>query len=173
MKQGEQKPERGGPRPGKKGKGRGKRLFEYGELRLLLLALIEARPCHGYELIKMIERRFGGSYSPSPGVIYPTLSWLEDMGYAAIEPGAGGRKLYGLTPEGRRFLEVSRGEADELMRRDVPPHLREVPLAVLDAMDELKAALRARLVGGATDEAEIARVAEIVRHAAKDVAAEG
>ena len=95
------------------------------------------------------------------------------MGYAAIEPGAGGRKLYGLTPEGQRFLEVSRGEADELMRRDVPPHLREVPLVVLDAMDELKAALRARLVGGETDEAEIARVAEIVRHAAKDVAGEG
>src|SRR5262245_17752487 len=66
--------------------GRGGRLFDYGELRLLILALIAEAPSHGYELIKSIEERFGGSYTPSPGVIYPTLSWLDDMGYAVIEP---------------------------------------------------------------------------------------
>jgi DNA-binding PadR family transcriptional regulator len=67
-------------------------LFDYGELRLLVLALIAEQPAHGYELIKIIEERFGGSYTPSPGVIYPTLSWLEDMGYARVEPKEGGRK---------------------------------------------------------------------------------
>src|SRR5690606_20422761 len=55
---------------------RGGRAFDYGELRLLILSMIAARPSHGYELIKAVEERFGGSYSPSPGVIYPTLSWL-------------------------------------------------------------------------------------------------
>lgn len=61
--------------------------------------MIAERPRHGYELIKEIEERFGGAYSPSPGVIYPTLSWLDDMGYAAIEPEASGRKLYRITSE--------------------------------------------------------------------------
>src|ERR1700759_1689517 len=61
------------------------RPFDYGELRLLALAMIAEQPRHGYELMKAIEERMGGTYSPSPGVIYPTLSWLEDMGYAAVE----------------------------------------------------------------------------------------
>src|ERR1044072_6068887 len=74
----------------------GGRLFDYGELRLLILALIAEQPRHGYELIKSIEERFGGRYTPSPGVIYPTLSWLEDMGYAAVEAEAAGRKRYSL-----------------------------------------------------------------------------
>lgn len=55
-------------------------------LRLLILALIADQPRHGYELIKAIEERLGGSYSPSPGVIYPILSWLDDVGYATVEP---------------------------------------------------------------------------------------
>src|SRR4051812_30777633 len=63
----------------------GGRLFDYGELRLLVLAMIAEQPRHGYELMQVIEERTGGSYSPSPGVIYPTLSWLEDMGYAHVE----------------------------------------------------------------------------------------
>src|SRR5262245_43980001 len=75
------------------------RLFDYGELRLLLLAMIAGRPRHGYELIKAIEERFGGSYTPSPGVIYPTLSWLDDMGYVAIEAEEAGRKRYRITSE--------------------------------------------------------------------------
>src|SRR5882757_3447872 len=68
---------RGGDRLHRGGR-HGGRLFDYGDLRILILAMIAERPRHGYELIKAIEERFGGSYSPSPGVIYPTLSWLVD-----------------------------------------------------------------------------------------------
>src|SRR5271169_6179913 len=72
----------------------GARPFDYGELRLLVLAMIAEQPRHGYEIIKLIEERFGGSYTPSPGVIYPTLSWLEDMGYTTVEATDTSRKRY-------------------------------------------------------------------------------
>src|SRR3974390_2082631 len=81
------------------GERRGGRPFDYGELRLLALAMIAEQPRHGYELMKAIEERMGGSYSPSPGVIYPTLAWLEDMGYAAVEIEDAGRKRYRITAE--------------------------------------------------------------------------
>jgi DNA-binding PadR family transcriptional regulator len=95
----------------------GGRLFDYGDLRLLLLAMIADKPRHGYEIIKAIEERFGGSYTPSPGVIYPTLSWLVDMGYATAEAEDSGRKSYRITTEGEAFLTANRTAADELLAR--------------------------------------------------------
>ncbi len=91
------------------------RLFDYGDLRLVVLDMIVEQPRHGYELIRAIEERMGGSYSPSPGVIYPTLSWLEDMGYAAVETEDGGRKRYNVTPEGKAFLAANRAALDALL----------------------------------------------------------
>jgi DNA-binding PadR family transcriptional regulator len=127
------------------------RLFDYGEFRLLVLAMIAETPRHGYELIKAIEERFGGSYTPSPGVIYPTLSWLEDMGYAAVE-AEGGRKSYRITEEGAAFLAENRKAADALLARtgDATP---DVPAPVLRAMENLKLALRLRLKSALDDEA--------------------
>lgn len=98
---------------------RGQRLFNYGELRLLLLVMMETQPRHGYELIKEIEDRFEGNYSPSPGVIYPTLSWLDDMGYAKIELSEGSKKQYSITNEGLAFLTANRAAADELLTRSI------------------------------------------------------
>src|SRR6202167_1264790 len=86
-----------------RGSGRG-RVFDQGDLRFVLLRLVAEKPAHGYELIKEIEERLGGAYSPSPGVIYPTLTLLEEMGYAQASQDPQGRKLYGLTPEGERIL---------------------------------------------------------------------
>ncbi|HEY1413025.1 MAG TPA: PadR family transcriptional regulator, partial [Rhodopila sp.] len=96
---------------------RGSRLFDYGELRLLVLAMIAEQPRYGYELMKAIEERMGGSYSPSPGVIYPTLSWLEDMGYTAAEAEEAGRKRYRITAEGEAFLAANRSAVDDLQAR--------------------------------------------------------
>jgi DNA-binding PadR family transcriptional regulator len=95
-------------------------LFDYGELRLLLLAMIAERPHHGYELIKAVEERVGGSYSPSSGVIYPTLSWLDDMGYAQVHAEETDRKRYRITAEGEAFLVANRAAADELLARAGP-----------------------------------------------------
>src|ERR1700757_701318 len=74
--------------------GRLGRFFDHGDLRYVLLGLIAERPRHGYELIKAIEEKFGGMYSPSPGVIYPTLTLLEELGSMRTESGGGTKKLY-------------------------------------------------------------------------------
>src|SRR5438477_3215203 len=89
----------GGGRHGPRG-----RVFERGDLRFVLLHLIGEKPRHGYELITAIEEALGGMYSPSPGVIYPTLTLLEELGYIRPEAGDGAKKLYLATDEGRAFL---------------------------------------------------------------------
>ncbi len=101
--------ERGG-----RGEGRG---FGHGGLRLVLLKLISEKPSHGYELIKAIEERFKGGYSPSPGVIYPTLNWLEDEGFITIQPGDDGRKQASITETGLAFLAEKTEEVDALFER--------------------------------------------------------
>lgn len=159
-------------RHGRGGRHGGGRLFDYGELRLLLLAMIAERPWHGYELIKAIEERFGGSYSPSPGVIYPTLAWLDDMGYAAIEPVEAGRKRYRITAEGEAFLVANRAAADELLAR-VGPVGREgseaVPAPMVRAMENLKLALRLRIQRGSIDAAAAEAIAAALDAAAQTV----
>lgn len=151
---------------------RGQRLFDYGELRLLLLAMIAERPRHGYELIRTIEERFGGSYTPSPGVIYPTLTWLDDMGYATIEAEAAGRKCYRLTHEGEAFLTANRTAADELLVRRPPAQdgvPDEVPAPLVRAMENLKLALRLRLARGPLEQPVIDQIAATLDGAAQSV----
>jgi DNA-binding PadR family transcriptional regulator len=144
-------------------------MFDHGELRLLVLAMIADQPRHGYELIKAIEDRMGGNYSPSPGVIYPMLSWLEDMGYAVIEAEPAGRKRYRLTPEGGEFVAANRTAIDALFNRIGPggPGGREaVPAPVTRAMENLKLALRLRLRGGPLDQAAAEAIAAALDAAA-------
>lgn len=103
---------RGGGRGGRLG-----RLLEHGDLRFVLLALIEEQPRHGYELIKALEERTGGAYRPSPGVVYPTLSLLEDEGFVRPAAGEQARKLYEITDEGRAALDANRSMVDAVFRR--------------------------------------------------------
>ena len=161
-----------GPHRHHRGGRHGGRLFDYGDLRLLLLAMIAERPRHGYELIKAIEERFGGSYSPSPGVIYPTLSWLVDMGYAAGEAEEAGRKSYRITAEGEAFLVANRAAADELLSRAaaVGADGRDlVPAPVVRAMENLKLAMRLRLRRGSLDQAAAENIAAALDAAAQTV----
>lgn len=161
----------GGHHP--RGRRRGGRLFDYGELRLLVLALISEQPAHGYELIKTIEERFGGGYTPSPGVIYPTLSWLEDSGYATVEAQAG-RKSYAITAEGAAFLEQNRAAADALIARSGGEERgpRHGHVQIRRAMENLKTALRLQLREGA-DEATIDTIAAAIDAAALAVGKAG
>jgi DNA-binding PadR family transcriptional regulator len=94
-----------------------KRMFEGGELRLVLLKLIADQPRHGYELIKAIEEMTGGDYAPSPGIVYPTLTMLEDMGLIAEAKGETSKKVYEATDDGRAHLEENSEEVDELIER--------------------------------------------------------
>jgi DNA-binding PadR family transcriptional regulator len=102
--------------------GRGGRAFlagrrlAAGDLRLVLLALLAERASHGYELIKALEERSGGFYTPSPGMIYPALTWLEEMGYASVA-AEGSKKLYSITDAGRSYLNENRQFADAMLRQ--------------------------------------------------------
>ena len=158
-----------GPPKGRRRGRRAGRLFDYGELRLLVLTMIAVQPSHGYELMKAIEDRFAGSYSPSPGVIYPTLSWLEDMGYASVEAQEGGRKRYSTTPEGEAFLVANREAADALLIRAVPSRGEGRPAPVVRAMENLKLALRLRFQRGPIDAAAADTIAAAIDAAAREV----
>ncbi|KKC25547.1 PadR family transcriptional regulator [Sphingomonas sp. SRS2] len=99
---------------GRGGRGRGggrRRMFDGAELRLILLTLIGEQPRHGYDLIKAIEERSGGAYAPSPGVVYPTITMLEDMGHIAEQAAEGSKRLFAITDAGK--LEI--GEQAELI----------------------------------------------------------
>jgi DNA-binding PadR family transcriptional regulator len=87
-----------------------------GAVRYLVLDSIEKQPRHGYEIMQAIEERSGGTYRPSPGVVYPTLQLLEELGHARVEEREG-RKIYAITAEGRRELEEHREEVDEFYDR--------------------------------------------------------
>ncbi len=160
---------RGGPGRGR----RGSRLFDYGELRLLILGLIAEHPSHGYELIKIIEETSGGAYSPSPGVIYPTLTWLEDMGYAVVEQGPTGRKQYSATDEGRSFLEANKAAAEDIKARSVAAEGAQRPSGpppvVTRALENVRTAMRLRLrAGDLTDEAA-QTIADALDTAAREI----
>src|SRR5215831_20834497 len=86
------------------------------DLQLVILALLAEKPCHGYEIIKALEERSGGFYSPSPGMIYPALTLLEELGYASVET-EGAKKRYAITPEGRAHLDANHEIADAILAR--------------------------------------------------------
>ncbi|MGO4725972.1 MULTISPECIES: PadR family transcriptional regulator [unclassified Inquilinus] len=92
------------------------RMLAHGDLRLVALTLIAEQPRHGYEIIKLIEEKTAGWYSPSPGVVYPTLTYLEEAGYVTVET-EGTKKLYTITPEGRAYIEENRSIVDAILGR--------------------------------------------------------
>jgi DNA-binding PadR family transcriptional regulator len=148
------------------------RLFDYGELRLVVLSLIHEQPRHGYDLMRAIEERMGGSYSPSPGVIYPTLSWLEDSGYAVADTENAGRRRYRITAEGEAFLTANRTAIDTLFARIGTPgggRYKGVPAPVLRGMENLKLALRLRLKQNEFDDATVSNIAAALDAAARAV----
>ena len=104
------------PPPGGR-RGRGRRMFGSGELRLVLLKLIADEPRHGYDLIKAVEELTGGEYAPSPGVVYPTLTLLQDMGLIEGAEAEGARRPFQVTDDGRAHLEENSDEVDDLFER--------------------------------------------------------
>lgn len=158
-------PRGGGLHPGEEGAGgtrggRGRRPFDYGALRLMVLSMIAETPHHGYQLMRAIEERTDGRYAPSPGVIYPTLAWLDEMGFAKPEAVGGGRKAYRITDEGRSFLEANRGALEALAARGPRPDGSQDLRAV---MHELRAALKERVRRADLSEAEHTEILERLR----------
>ncbi len=147
------------------------RFFAHGDLRLVILHLIAEKPRHGYEIIKAIEERVGGAYSPSPGVIYPTLTLLEELGYVTVED-SGGRKSHAITEQGHAFLEANRPTLDALLERmsSAGQAGGSGPAPqILRAMENLKVALRLRMARGPLSQAEAEAVAAAIDGAAAAV----
>jgi DNA-binding PadR family transcriptional regulator len=150
---------------------RSRRLFDHGDLRYITLQLIAEKPRHGYEVIKAIEERLGGLYSPSPGVVYPTLTLLEELGYvtAAAE---GSKKLYTVTPEGTAFLEANRATVDALFAR-MDEASRTYgggpPPEILRAMQNLRLALGLRLRKGPLTEEQLRAVTAALDRVAGEI----
>lgn len=98
-------------------RGRSGRMFEQGDLKFVILQLIDEKPRHGYEIIKELEERSGGRYAPSPGTVYPTLTMLEEMGFVTSAAEPAGKKVYTITDEGRKYLADNRTAADDVLGR--------------------------------------------------------
>ncbi len=155
-------------RPGRR------RMFEQGDLRFVVLQLLSDKPSHGYEIIKAIEDRLGGAYAPSPGVIYPTLTLLEEMGAIRVQETDGPRKLYTITPEGRELLRQNAATVEAIFSRMADINARHgggpAP-QVVRAMENLRTALRLRLSRGPLSDQQVMEMASILDAAAKAVEA--
>jgi DNA-binding PadR family transcriptional regulator len=165
----------GGAHWGRRGGGFGgrdsERVFEHGDLRLVIMALLKEKPRYGYEIIKDLEERVGGGYSPSPGVVYPTLTLLEEVGHATVTDEHSGRRLYTLSAEGLAYLDANRTTVDAILSRIAQANAarRGPNLSVLRAMENLGLALRHRLKGRPASEEQIRAIVAAIDAAAKTV----
>ena len=148
------------------------RMLAQGDLRLIALALIAEQPRHGYDIIKVFEEKTSGAYSPSPGIVYPTLTYLEEAGYLTSQAD-GSKRLYTITPEGRAHLTENRAFADALLERlaaagarlarrrdeaDDDRHGPRVPRLVRAALENLREVAAVRLKDDAEAEAKVVDV---------------
>jgi DNA-binding PadR family transcriptional regulator len=151
--------------------GREGRMFDGGELKLVILKLIAEKPRYGYEIIKELGERVGGDYSPSPGVVYPTLTMLEEMGYAQTSQDPQGRKLYAVTPEGEQVLADDKAQIDAIFERfgDRDEGRFAGYMAVRRAMLNLRETLRVRLRARSATPEQIQTIVEALDDVAKTI----
>jgi len=160
------------------------RMLAQGDVRLIALTLIAQQPRHGYEIIKLIEEMTADWYSPSPGIVYPTLTYLEEVGYVTAQT-EGAKRLYAITAEGKAYLAQNRDLADAVLERLAAigqraarwrreagrdsgrdADERRLPPLVAAAIDNLREAAAKRIEGDAEAEA---RVVELLARAAMDL----
>jgi DNA-binding PadR family transcriptional regulator len=159
----------------------GGRKLSSAELQLVLLALLAERPAHGYELIRMLEERSSGFYAPSPGMVYPALTYLDEIGHAAVTQD-GNRKLYSITDAGQAHLAANRAQADIILDaltriggrmeqvREAFSGLGDADPQAADELHRARHALKHALMrkrGCAPDEAR--RIAQILDRATADI----
>ena len=148
------------------------RVFEQGDLKYVILRLLAEKPRHGYEIIKELEDRLGGAYAPSPGTVYPTLTMLEDLGYARAMPEEGGRKIYEITDEGRKHLEEHSATVDDIFERIARfvEGFFEAPM--VDLKRSMASLGRATFVAASrapNDRERLNKISEILKRAAEEI----
>ena len=147
------------------------RFFAHGDLRLVILNLIAEKPRHGYEIIKAIEEAVGGAYSPSPGVIYPTLTLLEELGYVTALAAEGGKKQYQITDAGMAALAEKSAVIDGIFKRMEAVNERfEGPAPrIARAMQNLGSAIRVRMSSGPVSASQLDALVAAIDDAARIV----
>ena len=146
-------------------------MFGSGELRLVLLKLIADEPRHGYDLIRAVEELTGGDYVPSPGVVYPTLTMLADMGFIEEQAAEGSRKAYAATAQGTAHLEENEGEVAALFERleEAFGNRGDKHPPIGRAIGNLMTALRHRVAHDGFDDALVHEITEILDDAAQRI----
>lgn len=161
----------GGER-GRGGNGRSRRMFDGGELRLVLLKLIADEPRHGYDLIRAIEEMTGGGYAPSPGVVYPTLTMLDEMGLIEEQASEGAKKRFAATDAGRTQLAERAEEVEALIARltAIGEHRNRADhQPVRRAMGNLREAVRGRVMQGGLSEDTLHDIAALIDEVAQKI----
>jgi DNA-binding PadR family transcriptional regulator len=148
------------------------RFLDPGDLQLIILELLNAKPSYGYELIKSIEERLSGGYAPSPGVVYPTLTLLEERGLAEVQATEGARKVYALTDAGRQELTANAPRLKEITERmdDTGRSFRRGRSPqIMRAFGNLGQALRLRMHRGELTQEQLTKIAEAIDLAARTI----
>ncbi len=155
-----------------RGRGGRRRMFDGSELKLVLLKLIEESPRHGYDLIREIEERTGGAYAPSPGVIYPTLTMLDEMGLIEEQKTEGAKKQFAITVSGQAYLTEREEEVEALFTRLAElgsMRARSSGGPIRRAMGNLRSALQERLGGDDVDADVLHEIAAILDEAVQKI----
>ena len=150
---------------------RRERLFDAGDLKIVILKLLSEQPSYGYQLMKTMEDRLAGGYTPSAGVIYPTLTMLEEEGLAAATV-ENNKKVFSVTDEGRAYLRAKEARAEELFERiDEAGKNFERGRApeLMRAFEDLGHAVRARCSRNNVTPKLLREIAEVIHGAAKAI----
>ncbi len=150
----------------------GGRLFDAGDLKLVILKLLSEEPSYGYQLMKKMEERLAGGYSPSAGVIYPTLTLLEEEGLASASTSPDNKKVYTVTPAGLQFLEENKQRIEELFARLDEARggfERGRSPEMMKAFMNLRGAVMARMFRGNVTPEQIKKITEAINAAAKAI----
>ncbi|NGN39438.1 PadR family transcriptional regulator [Mesorhizobium sp. CGMCC 1.15528] len=148
--------------------GRGPRMFDPGALRLFVLGLIAEEPRHGYDIIKALEAKFQGAYSPSPGAIYPMLQMLEEADLVISETN-GNKRLYSITEQGKAYLAEHAAELDKINAQLDEASAEVNGVALGDEVRALAQAIFGRLRGGELSAGQAEKALEILRKARLDL----
>jgi DNA-binding PadR family transcriptional regulator len=155
-----------------RGVGGGGRLFDSGDLKLVILKLLSEEPSYGYQLMKKMEERLAGGYTPSAGVIYPTLTLLEEEGLASVSTSTENKKVYSVTPAGLQLLEENKQRLEELFARLEEARggfERGRSPELMKAFMNLRGAVMARMFRGSVTPEQTKKITEAINAAAKAI----
>lgn len=148
--------------------GRGPRMFDPGALRLVVLGLIAEEPRHGYDIIKALEAKFQGAYSPSPGAIYPMLQMLEEADLVA-SAADGNKRLYSITEQGTAYLAENAAELAKINAQINEASTQVSGVALGDEVRALNFAVFSRLRSGSLNAGQAEKAREILKKARRDL----